>query len=92
MPDLSFYTGAYTGQQIDQRLGKMIVVVTGTVTDQSRRITNSNILASHVPLKCALGNPAAQTANWTITTADGYLDISGGISGSTTVNIVLGLT
>ena len=92
MPDLDFYDGAYTGAQIDQRLGNMIVVVTGNVTDQNRRITNSKILSNHVVLSYICGTPAAQTGTWTVTTSAGYLDIAGGISGSTSVSMILGLT
>lgn len=92
MPDLDFYSGQYTGQQIDQRLGKMVVVVSGTITADNKQITNANILANHVPIYAVLSNPSAQTSNWTVTTYDGYLTITGDVSGSTTLTLTLGLT
>ena len=92
MPDLDFYTGAYTGAQIDQRLGNMVVVVTGTITAQNKQINNSKILANHVPIHVSLSNPAAQTSNWTINTYAGYLTITGDVVGSTNITLPLGLT
>ena len=92
MPDIDFYTGAYTGAQIDQRLGNMIAVVTGTITDQNRQINNSKILASHVPIHAVLSNPAAQGGNWTVNTYAGYLTITGTVNGSTNLTLTLGLT
>ncbi|MBQ1789728.1 MAG: hypothetical protein II008_06100 [Oscillospiraceae bacterium] len=92
MPDLDFYTGAYTGQQIDQRLGKMVVVVSGTITANNKQITNANILANHVVVNAVLSNPTAQASNWTVQTYAGYLTITGDVSGSTTLTLTLGLT
>ena len=92
MPDLDFYDGAYTGAQIDQRLGKMVVVVSGTITAQSKQINNANILANHVPIHAVLSNPSAQASNWTINTYSGYLTVTGDVSGSTTLTLTLGLT
>lgn len=43
-------------------------------------------------MKCAeavLGTPSAQNSDWTVTTSDGSVTISGTISGSTTVGLLL---
>ena len=91
MPDLDFYDGAYTGAQIDQRLGNMIVVVTGTITSDNRRINNSKILANHVVLYAYIATPRAQAGRWLVDTYAGYLEVTGNITVSTTVTFVLGL-
>lgn len=92
MPDIDFYTGAYTGAQIDQRLGNMIVVVSGTITAQNKQINNSKILANHVVLDLQISNVNAMPSAWTINTYAGYLTITGDVAASTNVIIKLGLS
>ena len=41
-------------------------------------------------LNCTLSNPAAQTGDWTITTAKGSVSVSGTISGTTNIELILG--
>ena len=55
-------------------------------------ISSGDITAEMVckPGDCLLSNPAAQTGDWTVTTAAGSVTISGNISGTT--NITLWLT
>lgn len=52
--------------------------------------TNAAITASHVLLYSNIGTPANQAGNWTVTTYDGYLTLSGSASGATIVQLVLG--
>ena len=54
-------------------------------------VTDSAISNAHVVLRETLSNPSAQTSDWTVTTAEGSLTISGGISGSTEVSLILGI-
>lgn len=51
--------------------------------------SNSNITSDMVATKLELGTPTAQTSEWTITTSNGSLTISGSISGSTTATVYL---
>lgn len=52
-------------------------------------VTNSKITADMVCVKVELGTPSAQTGDWTVTTSNGSLTISGSISGSTTATLYL---
>jgi hypothetical protein len=54
-------------------------------------VTNANIESDMVVVNSVLGTPSAQTADWTVTTANGSLTISGtnAISGSTTLTLYL---
>lgn len=53
-------------------------------------VTDSKITPSHVMLHYELGNPSAQTGDWTVTTGTGQLQVAGSISGSTTLRVILG--
>lgn len=54
-------------------------------------ISDARILADHIckPGDCLLSNPSAQTGDWTVTTSDGGLTISGTISGATSATLYL---
>lgn len=54
-------------------------------------VTDTRISEDHIckPGDCYLSNPSAQTGDWTITTSDGAVSISGSISGSTTATLWL---
>lgn len=54
-----------------------------------KTITDSRITTYHYVAKYYLSNPSAQTSDWTITTAAGSLTISGSISGSTGIHLLL---
>lgn len=53
---------------------------------------DNNITENMVVLKAELSNPAAQTSDWTCTTTNGYVTISGTISGSTNVLLYFGVS
>lgn len=53
-------------------------------------ITSDFITEKHYLLESTLSNPSAQTGDWTVTTTDGSMTISGSISGTTAVHIMLG--
>lgn len=69
--------------------GSCLILTSSSFSSLPQTITNSNITSSHVVLNSVLSNPSAQTGDWTVTTSDGSLSISGSISGSTTVTLYL---
>lgn len=66
-----------------------LVVDCGTISSLPTTITNANVENDMVVLHSALGTPSAQLSDWTVTTANGSLTISGTISGSTTLTLYL---
>lgn len=70
---------------------EVIVVNLASFSSLPQTVSNAAIKADHVVIDSTLGTPSAQTGDWTVTTANGSLTISGNISGSTTLKIVLGL-
>lgn len=52
-------------------------------------ISNANIESDMVCIHSELGTPSAQVSDWTVTTSNGSLVISGSISGSTTLTLYL---
>lgn len=86
------YNSYHTGLQVDQGVdaaGILVVSATG-VSSLPRTISNANIKSTDVVVDCVLSNPAAQTGNWTWTTSNGSISISGSISGSTNVTLYIG--
>lgn len=69
---------------------EIIVVNLGTVSSLPKTVSNAKITADHVVIQAELGTPSAQTGDWTVTTSAGSVTLSGTISGSTTVTLVLG--
>lgn len=91
MPDIEFYDGVSTGQQIDESVQKGIVTVNlGTVSALPVTVNNANILESHVVLYALIGTPSAQNGQWAVTTSNGSLTVSGSIRRSTSVVLYLG--
>ena len=68
---------------------KCLVVEVSSFSSLPQTISNSNINSNHVLINSVLSNPSAQISDWTITTSDGSLTISGSISGSTTATLYL---
>jgi len=52
-------------------------------------VSDAAITADHVAVLCSPGTPVAQVGEWTVTTAAGSVTVSGLISGSTTLKLVL---
>jgi len=61
----------------------------GTVSSLPVTKNISDITADMKCTASLLGTPSAQTGDWTVTTADGSVTVSGTISGSTTLEIKL---
>lgn len=69
-----------------------LLVVSGNISDSSRTITDSNITADMVVAQAVIGTPSVQTGDWTVTTSAGSVNISGSMSGSTSITLYLALT
>lgn len=68
----------------------IISVETSAFSSLPVTITSEKITENHYLLESTLSNPSAQAGDWTVTTSDGSMTISGSISGSTTAHIMLG--
>ena len=66
---------------------KPVIEDTVTVSSLPMTVTKTGMTANHKAVYAHLGTPSAQTADWTITPANGSYTISGSISGLTTLNL-----
>lgn len=73
----------------DATAGALVVEKSTAFNSLPQTISNSKITSDMVAVKAELSNPAAQTSDWTVTTANGSLSVSGSISGSTTLKLYL---
>lgn len=67
----------------------VLVVSCGTISSLPSTINDDDITEDMVVVNQTLGTPAAQTGDWTVSTSNGSLTISGSISGSTTLTLYL---
>lgn len=72
-------------------LGGVLQVDIASFSSLPQTVSNSAITADHVVVNSVLGTPSAQTGDWTVTTSDGSLTVSGTISGSTTLTLYLAI-
>jgi len=63
----------------------------GTISSLPQTISDSNITSDMVVLEAVLGTPSAQTGDWSVSTANGSVTISGSITGSTTLMLYFGV-
>lgn len=63
--------------------------LTGTITALPATLTNASITAAMRVIECTWGTPSAITSDITWTTSAGSIVLSGTMSGSTTVDIIL---
>jgi hypothetical protein len=68
---------------------KAVSVDMGTITALPVTKTATGVTDKMVCVSATLGTPSAQTGDWTVTTSANSVTISGTISGSTTVKLVL---
>lgn len=54
-------------------------------------ISDAHIKANHLVVESVLSNPKAQKDNWTVVTTDGSATISGTISGTTNITLLLAM-
>lgn len=76
-------------EQVAENTFAVELIHCGTISSLPVTIEDSSIDSSMILIKSYLDTPAAQTSDWTVTTADGSVTISGTISGSTTVKLYL---
>lgn len=69
----------------------VLEITQATVSSLPITITDSRILSTHKVIGYVLSRPVAQTSDWTATTADGSVAISGRINGTTSVTLFLAL-
>lgn len=69
----------------------VLVLDCGTISSLPATISDADITSDMVVIKQEMGTPSAQTADWTVDTANGSLEIDGtsAISGSTTLKLYL---
>lgn len=61
----------------------------GTTLNWTNPQIDNNITENMVVLKAELSNPAAQTSDWTCTTTNGYVTISGTMASGSSTNVLL---
>ena len=82
---------AMTNQQLtsENQTLKTLVVSVPSFSSLPQTISNASVTSDMVVVNSVLSNPSAQTGDWTVTTSNGSLTISGSISGSTTATLDL---
>lgn len=70
-------------------LREVLVIDIASFSSLPKTVSNSNITSDMVVVNSELGTPSAQTGDWTVTTSNGSLTITGTISGSTTLKLYL---
>ena len=68
---------------------ELVIVTSDSFSTLPKTISNADIKASQVVVNSVLSNPFAQGSDWTITTANGSLTISGTIQDTTTITLYL---
>lgn len=63
-----------------------------SVSSLPQTISNAKITSTMKVIHSVLSNPSAQTGDWTVTTNNGSLSISGSISGTTNITLYLAET
>lgn len=68
---------------------KVLVLTRASFSSLPITINQAQITSDMVVINSELGNPSAQTGDWTVTTSNGSLTVAGAISGSTTLKLYL---
>lgn len=68
---------------------KVLKVATGSFSSLPQTVSNANISSDMISIKEELSDPSAQTGDWTVTTSDGSVSVSGDINGTTTLTLYL---
>ena len=66
-----------------------LVIEVASFSSLPQTVTDERITADMVVVNSTLGTPSAQTGDWTVTTADGSVTVTGDISGSTALTLYL---
>lgn len=73
----------------NRRVPTAITYTSASFSSLSQTFNVTGCTANMVVAEYTLSNPAAQTSDWTITTAAGQVTVAGSISGSTTLTLIL---
>ena len=90
MQKLHDQTRDYINDMVDSMSDSLLTIEIPSFSALPQTVTNSRITSEHVVVSATLGTPEAVVGEWTVTTANGSLTITGTISGSTTLRLVLG--
>ena len=78
------------GTRVTTLEGKMpIKVEVASFSSLPQTVSSTAITSGMECVSAVLGTPSAQTSDWTVTTSNGSLTISGSMSGSTTATLYL---
>lgn len=69
-----------------------LIVTVPVFSSLPQTITDERISVGHVVIKSVFSNPSAQKNDWTVTTSNGSLTISGTINGATTLTLYLNMS
>ena len=69
--------------------GERVIVVSGTISSLPATLSDTDITADHVVINAVLSNVGAQGSDWTFTTSDDTVTISGTLNKSTNVTLYL---
>lgn len=78
-----------TNGNVDVSETRVLTLDIASFSSLPQTVSNVNINSNMVVLNSVLGTPSSQTGDWTVTTNNGSLTISGSISGSTTLTLYL---
>lgn len=90
MQKLHDQTRDYINDMVDAMSDSLLTIEIPSFSVLPQTVTNSRITSDHVVVSATPGTPEAVVGEWTVTTANGSLTITGTISGSTTLRLVLG--
>lgn len=92
--DVAYDTSLSVNEKIDDvettaELRSCLVVTQSSISSLPTTISNVNITSDMVVVNSVLSNPAAQLSDWSWTTANGSITLSGTISGTTNITLYL---
>ena len=76
-------------KQHNKNVPPIVKVVFSSFSTLPQTVSDTNVTATQEVVNAVLSNPAAQTGDWTVTTAAGSVTVSGTINGSTTLTLYL---
>ena len=87
--DELYYKGTDAVKVATDEKSRCYVVSIASFSSLPKTVTDSNITSDMVVVESEIGTPNAMLSNWTWTTSNGSVTISGTISGSTTLKLYL---
>lgn len=89
--DLTNDAGYQTATQVASAVteAKVLPLTFSSFSTLPQTLTDSRITSTMVMVGWYVANDSAKTSEWTVTPADGSVTVSGSISGSTTLMIIL---